>query len=69
MDGDLGPIATAEMAATGVLSSFVSPLVSIPYRVDKYQLTQDLMALFILPGFITTRVVEIVGVMHLWLWL
>lgn len=69
MDGDLGTVATAEMAATGVLSSFVSPLVSIPYRVDKHQLTQDLMALFILSVFITTRVVDIVGVMHLWLWL
>ena len=62
---DLGPVATAEMAATGVVSSFASPLVSIPYMLDKYQLPQDLMALFILPGFITTRVADVVGVMHL----
>lgn len=62
---DLGSVATAEMAATGVISSFASPLVSIPNMLDKYQLPQDLMALFILPGFITTRVADVVGVMHL----
>jgi len=62
---DLSPGATAEMAVTGVVSSFASPLVSIPYMLDKYQLPQDLMALFILPGFITTRVADVVGVMHL----
>ena len=62
---DLGSIATAEMAATGVVSSFASPLVSIPYMLDKFQLPQDLMALFILPGFITTRIADVVGVMHL----
>jgi Na+/H+-dicarboxylate symporter/ABC-type amino acid transport substrate-binding protein len=62
---DLGTVATAEMAATGVVSSFASPLVSIPYMLDKYQLPQDLMALFILPGFITTRIADVVGVMHL----
>ena len=62
---DLGPVATAEMAATGVVSSFASPLVSIPYMLDKYQLPQDLMALFVLPGFITTRIADVVGVMHL----
>ena len=62
---DLGPVDTAEMATTGVVSSFASPLVSIPYMLDKYQLPQDLMALFVLPGFITTRVADVVGVMHL----
>lgn len=62
---DLGVVATTEMAAAGVVSSFASPLVSIPYMLDKYQLPQDLMALFILPGFITTRVADVVGVMHL----
>lgn len=62
---DLGIMGTAEMAATGVFSSFASPLISIPYMLDKYQLPQDLMALFILPGFITMRVADVVGVMHL----
>lgn len=65
MGDDLGPVDTAEMATTGVVSSFASPLVSIPYMLDKYQLPQDLMALFVLPGFITTRVADVVGVMHL----
>ncbi|MGI9471015.1 MAG: cation:dicarboxylate symporter family transporter [Rubripirellula sp.] len=61
----LTPVQTAEMAATGAVSSFASPLVSMPYMLDRYQLPQDLMALFILPGFITTRLADVVGVMHL----
>jgi ABC-type amino acid transport substrate-binding protein len=53
------------MAATGAVSSFASPLVSMPYLLDQYQLPQDLMALFILPGFVTMRLGDVVGVMHL----
>ena len=53
------------MAATGAVSSFASPLVTMPYLLDQYQLPQDLMALFILPGFITMRLGDVVGVMHL----
>lgn len=53
------------MAATGTLSSFASPLVTIPYLLDEFQLSQDLMAFFILPGFITTRIADVVGVLHL----
>ena len=56
---------TADMAMTGTVSSFASPLVSMPYLLDQYQLPQDLMALFILPGFITTRLADVVGVLHL----
>ena len=62
---DLSPAETAEMAATGAVSSFASPLLSMPYMLDRYQLPQDLMAFFILPGFITTRLADMVGVMHL----
>ena len=61
----LTPAQTAAMAATGTLSSFASPLVSIPYLLDQYQLPQDLLELFILPGFITTRLADVVGVAHL----
>ncbi len=61
----LTPDQTASMAATGAVSSFASPLVSMPYLLDQYQLPQDLMALFILPGFITMRLGDVVGVVHL----
>ena len=44
----LSPVETASMAATGAVSSFASPLLTMPYLLDKYQLPQDLMALFIL---------------------
>ncbi len=62
---ELTPVQTAGMAATGTLTSFASPLITIPYQLDQYQLPQDLMALFILPGFITTRLADVVGVFHL----
>lgn len=56
---------TAAMASTGVVSSFASPLISIPYLLDQYRLPQDLLPLFILPGFLTTRLADVVGVLHL----
>ena len=62
---DLSPTQTAAMASTGVISSFASPIVTIPYLLDEHRLPQDLMPLFILPGFITTRLADVVGVMHL----
>ncbi len=55
----------AAMASTGALSSFASPLTSIPYLLDEYQIPQDVMPLFILPGFITMRLADLVGVMSL----
>lgn len=61
----LTPDQTAAMAATGAVSSFASPLVTMPYLLDQYRLPQDLMGLFILPGFITMRLGDVVGVMHL----
>ncbi|WP_168205198.1 cation:dicarboxylate symporter family transporter [Bythopirellula goksoeyrii] len=61
----LSPSQTAGMAATGTLSSFASPLITIPYQLDQFHLPQDLMALFILPGFATTRLADVVGVLHL----
>ena len=61
----LTPGQTAAMASTGAVSSFASPLVTMPYLLDQYQLPQDLMPLFILPGFITVRLADVVGVMHL----
>jgi ABC-type amino acid transport substrate-binding protein len=62
---ELTPVENTTMAATGVVSSFASPLISIPYLLDRYQLPLDLMPLFILPGFITTRLADVVGVFHL----
>ena len=56
---------TASMATSGTLSSFASPLVSLPYLLDQYELSQDLMAFFILPGFLTMRLGDAVGVVHL----
>jgi len=61
----LSPIESASMASTGVVSSFANPLISMPYMLDSYLLPQDLMALFILPGFLTTRIADVVGVAHL----
>lgn len=61
----LTPGETVAMATTGAISSFASPLVTVPYLLDQYRLPQDLIALFILPGFITTRLGDIVGVVHL----
>lgn len=61
----LTPGETTSMAATGAVSSFASPLITMPYLLDQYHLPQDLMALFILPGFITMRLGDVVGVMHL----
>ena len=55
----------AAMASTGAVSSFASPLITIPYLLDEYRLPQDLLPLFILPGFITTRLADMVGVLHL----
>jgi Na+/H+-dicarboxylate symporter/ABC-type amino acid transport substrate-binding protein len=65
MGRSLTPGQTTAMAATGTISSFASPLVTMPYLLDQYQLSQDLMALFILPGFITMRLGDLVGVLHL----
>ncbi len=62
---ELSPSQTTAMAATGAVSSFASPLITMPYMLDQYQLPQDLMALFILPGFLTMRMGDVVGVMHL----
>lgn len=56
---------TSAMAASGAVSSFASPLISIPYLLDSYQIPNDLIALFILPGFITMRLGDLVGVTHL----
>lgn len=61
----LTPGETVAMATTGAVSSFASPLVTVPYLLDQYHLPQDLIALFILPGFITTRLGDAVGVVHL----
>ncbi len=61
----LGVGDTLAMASTGAVSSFASPLISIPFLLDQYELPQDLMAMFILPGFITMRMADVVGVMHL----
>jgi Na+/H+-dicarboxylate symporter/ABC-type amino acid transport substrate-binding protein len=61
----LTPAQTTAMAATGTVSSFASPLITMPLLLDQYKLSQDLMALFILPGFVTMRLGDIVGVMHL----
>ncbi len=62
---DLTSAQTTAMATTGAISSFASPLLTVPYLLDQYQLPQDLMPLFILPGFVTTRLADVVGVMHL----
>ncbi|WP_197231421.1 cation:dicarboxylate symporter family transporter [Novipirellula artificiosorum] len=62
---DLSLGQTAMMAAAGTVSGFASPLVTIPALLQMFELPQDLMALFILPGFITTRLADVVGVMHL----
>lgn len=61
----LTPWQTTSMASAGTISSFASPLITMPYFLDRYQLSQDLMSLFILPGFITMRLGDIVGVVHL----
>ena len=61
----LTPSETAAMAATGTSSSFASPLITMPYLLDRYQLPQDLMLFFLLPGFITMRLGDVVGVVHL----
>ena len=61
----LSPVETAAMAATGTASSFASPLITMPYLLDRYQLPQDLMVFFLLPGFITMRLGDVVGVVHL----
>ncbi|MEM8668169.1 MAG: cation:dicarboxylase symporter family transporter [Planctomycetota bacterium] len=61
----LSPSQTTSMASVGTISSFASPLITMPFFLDQYQLSQDLMSLFILPGFITMRLGDIVGVVHL----
>lgn len=59
------PPQTFLMTCEGAVSSFASPLVTMPYLLDEYQLPQDLMAFFILPGFLTARLSDVVGVAHL----
>ncbi|KAA5542223.1 cation:dicarboxylase symporter family transporter [Roseiconus nitratireducens] len=61
----LSLLQTFHVAASGTVSSFAGPLVSMPYLLDRYHLPQDLMTLFILPGFVTMRMGDVVGVMHL----
>lgn len=61
----LTTLQTTEVAATGTISSFASPLVTMSHLLNEFQLPQDLMTLFILPGFITTRMADVVGVSHL----
>ncbi|MCA9123143.1 MAG: cation:dicarboxylase symporter family transporter [Planctomycetaceae bacterium] len=56
---------TASSAATGAICSFASPLVTIPYLLDEFHLPHDLLELFILPGFVTMRLADVVGVLHL----
>ncbi len=62
---DLTPKQNLVMASVGTVSSFASPLVTIPYLLDQYHLPQDLIGLFVTPGFVTMRLGDIVGVMHL----
>jgi Na+/H+-dicarboxylate symporter/ABC-type amino acid transport substrate-binding protein len=62
---DLQPGETTYMATTGASASFASPLITIPFLLDMFQLPQDLMPLFLAPGFITTRLADVVGVAHL----
>ncbi|TWT46358.1 Proton glutamate symport protein [Thalassoglobus neptunius] len=62
---DLSWAQSVSMASTGTISNFASPLITIPFLLDIYRLPQDLMTLFILPGFLTTRMADAVGVMHL----
>lgn len=54
-----------KMATTGAVTSFSSPLVTVPMLLDQYELPQDVMPLFLIPGFLTTRMGDIVGVSHL----
>ncbi|MCD0462924.1 cation:dicarboxylate symporter family transporter [Roseiconus lacunae] len=62
---ELSFLETLQVATLGAIFSFASPLVTIPYLLDQYQLPQDLMSLFVLPGFITMRLGDVVGVVHL----
>ncbi len=62
---ELTTVHTLGIAAAGTVSSFASPLVTMPYMLDQHQLPQDLMSLFILPGFITMRMGDVVGMVHL----
>jgi ABC-type amino acid transport substrate-binding protein len=39
--------------------------VTIPLLLDRYQIPQDVMPLFLIPGFITMRLGDLVGVFHL----
>ncbi len=62
---DLSFVETADVGGVGAVSSFASPLVSMPFLLDRYRLPQDLMSLFLLPGFFTMRMADVVGVVHL----
>jgi len=54
-----------ELMGTGFLASFGSPLVTIPYLLDVYQLPADLFQLFIASSVICGPFADAVGAMHL----
>jgi ABC-type amino acid transport substrate-binding protein len=51
--------------AAGLLVSFASPPVSIPFLLDMLHLPQDMFELFVLSGVFASRVGDMAGTMHL----
>lgn len=60
---DLADIATLE--ATSFFSSFVAPIVGIPFLLDVLQLPADVMELFVVSTVYTDRIRVLLGAMHL----
>ena len=60
---DLSELVTFQAAA--LLSSFVAPIISIPFLLDIAQLPADMMELFIVSTVYTDRVRVVLGGMHL----
>lgn len=51
--------------ASAVLSSFVAPIIGIPFLLDLMQLPADMMELFVMSTVYTDRVRVVLGAMHL----
>ncbi|MEM9758051.1 MAG: cation:dicarboxylase symporter family transporter [Pseudomonadota bacterium] len=60
---DLGD--TASLEASSFFSSFVAPIVGIPFLLDLFQLPADVMELFVVSTVYTDRIRVVLGAMHL----
>ncbi len=61
----LGPGETATFLGAGLVSSFVAPIVGIPFLLDLVHIPADMFQLFVVSTVYTDRIRVVLGAMHL----